>query len=82
MEYRCAKKVAKVIEHQLSEQTCFNQDVLEETNELMWKAPIVNSSCETHFAILNWSAAKHGGSMPISTVSYVLVVSYDNFFRE
>ena len=48
----------------------------------MWKAPIVNSSCEAHFAILNWSAAKHGGSMPISTVSYVLVVSYDNFFRE
>ena len=63
-----------MIEHQLSEQTYFNQDVLE--------APIVNSSCETHFAILNWRAAKHGGSMPISTVSYVLVVPYDNFFRE
>ena len=79
MEYRCAKKVAEVIEHQLSRQAYFNKDVSEETGGLIWKAPTVNSSCESHFAVIDWHAIKHGGSMPISIVSYAQVVSYNRF---
>ena len=36
---------------------------------------MVNSSFESHFAVLYWCAAKHGGRMPISTISDLQVVS-------
>ena len=42
---------------------------------------MVNSSCESHFVVLDWRAAKHGGSMPMSTVNDLQIVSY-NIFRE
>ena len=40
----------------------------------MLKTPMINSGCESHFAVLVWHAAKHGGSMPISTVNDLQVV--------
>ena len=71
------KKVVKAIDHQLSKQT--SKNVSKETKELMWKVIIVNSGCESHFTDLDWCAAKHGGSIPISTVSDLQVVSYNRY---
>lgn len=71
------KKVVKAIDHQLSKQT--SKNVSKETKELMWKVIIVNSGCESHFTVLDWCAAKHGGSIPISTVSDLQVVSYNRY---
>ena len=45
----------------------------------MQKVIIVNSGCESHFTDLDWCAAKHGGSIPISTVSDLQVVSYNRY---
>ena len=59
---------------QLSKQAYFHKDASEETKELMLKTPMINSGCESHFAVLVWHAAKHGGSMPINTVNDSQVV--------
>ena len=42
---------------------------------------MVNSGCESHFATLDWRAAKHGGIMPISLEINFQVVSYNRFLK-
>ena len=43
---------------------------------------MVNSGCESHFAMLDWRAEKHGGIMPISLEINFQVVSYNRFKAE
>lgn len=43
---------------------------------------MVNSGCESDFAMLDWRAAKHGGIMPISLEINFQVVSYNRFKAE
>ena len=40
---------------------------------------MLSSGCQSHFAVLEWRVAKHGGSKSISTVNDLQVVSYNIF---
>lgn len=78
---RCAKKVVETIERQLSKQAYFNEEISTEIEHLMKNAPLTNSGCESHFAVLDWRAAKHGGNMPLNTLSDLQVVSYNRYLE-
>ena len=71
----------EAIERQLSKPAYFHKDVLEETKKLILKTPMVTSGCEGHFAVLDWRATKHVGSMSISTVNDLKVVSCNRYLE-
>lgn len=81
MEHRFAKKIVGAIERQLSKPAYFNKDVSEETKELISETQMVTSGCEGHFVVLDWHSAKHVGSMSISTVSELQVVSRSRYLE-
>ena len=59
-------------------QAFFAKEVKTESAKHESKTPMVNSGCESHFAVFDWRVKKHGGIVPINTISD-LHVSFNHY---